>query len=64
MSLLNDSLCINRCKKDYCARTHAGGAGVSARPPPERTKHFFRYMGGFFATFSPYGGLHATLFFL
>ena len=27
--------------KDYCAWTHAGGAGVSACPPPGRTKTFF-----------------------
>ena len=37
--------------KDYCTWTHAGGAGVNAHPPLEKQKHFFRCMGGLFATF-------------
>ena len=39
--------------RDYCAWTHAGGAGVSARPPPRKTKtFFFAGWGAFLLLFS------------
>ena len=37
--------------KDYCAWTHAEGGGISARPPPGRTKQFFFLYGGPFCSF-------------
>ena len=47
-----EDLCLIGLNKDYCAWTHTGGAGVSVRRPPGRTKTFFcAVCGGLFATF-------------
>ena len=54
MSLLKVSLCINRPKQRLLCMDNAGGVGISARPPPGRTKKFFfRCMRGLFAPFFP-----------
>ena len=44
--------------------THAGGAGVSARSPPGRTKTFFFAVWGAFCYFFSMGRIYATFFFL